>query len=100
MTAEDLPRVFALDRHIDVSGVSGTGVVAFGTWYPVTEAVTISWLGESTGHLSVGVYDSLEAVTAIHCHSGATELVWLTDVTWKTRPWTPVPGQTPPRHHA
>ncbi|GIG58841.1 hypothetical protein Lfu02_32130 [Longispora fulva] len=85
MTAEDLPRVFALDRHIDVSGVSGTGLVAFGTWYPVTEKVTLSWLGENTGHAAVSVYDSLAVVAAIHCHGGATELVWLTGVTWPRR---------------
>lgn len=72
------PRLFALYRHHDVSGVSGTGLVAYGTTYPPPGAVTIYWLGRTTGHPSIGVYDSLAAVEAIHGHHGHTEVVWLT----------------------
>lgn len=83
--ADDLPHNFALDRHHDPTGVSGTGVVAFGTLYPVTGKVTLSWLGETSGYPAVGVYDSIGAVEHIHCHDGATEIVWLTGPSWPTR---------------
>jgi hypothetical protein len=74
----ELPRLFALRRHVDLGGVSGTGLVAYGTLYPPTGTVTLCWLGHTTGHRSVGVYDSIEAVRAIHGHHGYTEIVWLT----------------------
>ncbi|MGH3655693.1 MAG: hypothetical protein ACRDUA_03445 [Micromonosporaceae bacterium] len=73
----ELPRLFALQRYVDLSGVSGTGVVAYGTCYPPTGTVTVCWLGRTTGHSSIGVYDSLDAVRTIHGHHGYTEIVWL-----------------------
>lgn len=72
----ELPRLFALYRHVDLSGVSGTGVVAYGTVYPAGR-VTLCWLGRTTGHPSIGVYDALGAVQTIHGHHGHTEVVWL-----------------------
>lgn len=69
-----LPRRFALHRRLDASGVSGTGVVAFGTTYP-TGRTTLAWCaGEIT---SVTVYDSPEQVVRIHGHAGETTLVWI-----------------------
>lgn len=67
------PRRFQLFRHQDVSGVSGVGVVAFGTIYP-SGLVTLCWLGE---HPSVTTWGSLTDLLAVHGHDGATEIVWI-----------------------
>lgn len=69
-----LPRRFALQRRLDISGVSGTGLVAYGTVYP-TGRTTLAWCaGDIT---SVSIYDSPEEVERIHGHNGATVLVWI-----------------------
>lgn len=67
------PRVFWLDRHRDVSHVSGTGVVAWGVQFP-DGAVAVRWHG---AHPSTVAWPSVEDAIAIHGHSGATELRWL-----------------------
>ncbi len=59
-------RRFRLVRDEDVSGVSGTGVVAEGVAF-TTGKVVISWLSE---HGSVVVWDSLESAIAVHGHGG------------------------------
>jgi hypothetical protein len=70
----ELPRRFALHRSHDISGISGTGIVAFGTAYP-GGTTTLAWCaGDIT---SVTVYDSPENVLQIHGHQGATHLVWI-----------------------
>lgn len=68
-----MPRRFGLFRESDRTGVSGTGLVALGVIFPGGKCI-ISWLPGP--HHSVGVYDSLAAVEAIHGHSGATEVLW------------------------
>lgn len=69
-----LPRRFALQRRLDVSGVSGTGLVAYGTVYP-TGRTTLAWcVGDIA---SVTVYDSADQVEQIHGHDGSTVLVWI-----------------------
>jgi hypothetical protein len=69
-----LPRRFALHRVHDVSGISGEGVVAFGTVY-ATGRTTLAWCaGDIT---SVTVYDSAEHVIRVHGHGGSTRLVWI-----------------------
>lgn len=74
MPRHPLPRRFALQRRHDVSGVSGTGLVAFGTVYP-TGRTTLAWcVGDIA---SVTVYDSPEQVEKIHGHDGHTVLVWI-----------------------
>ena len=66
-------RRFELHRDIDVSGVSGVGIVAEGVEFTDGSAV-IRWHGE---HPSTVVWPSTDAAMAIHGHSGATRLVWL-----------------------
>lgn len=61
-------RLFHLVRKNDVSGVSGTGIVALGTEYPNGKC-TISWNHELS---CIGVYDSLEQLIEIHGHGGDT----------------------------
>lgn len=66
-------RTFWLHRDEDVSGVSGTGVVAEGVEFD-NGKVVICWIvGE---HQSVVVWDSLASVEAVHGHGGATRVVW------------------------
>ena len=74
-TSQEVPaaRLFHMVRTRDVSGVSGTGVVALGTQYPSGKC-TISWLGELS---CIGVYDSLDQLLAIHGHGGNTQVEFL-----------------------
>jgi len=65
-------RVFRLIRTEDVSGVSGTGIVADGVVFP--DGVTV--LRWRTVGGSTAIYDSVESVERIHGHDGSTRLVW------------------------
>lgn len=70
-----MTRTFQLHRDHDVSGISGTGVVADGHVFP--DGVTvIRWRGERQ---STVVWPSVEDVEAIHGHGGATRIVWTDD---------------------
>lgn len=68
----NLPRRFHLQRHRDVSGVSGTGRVAVGVQWPDGTA-SVRWLGERP---STVVWDSMDDAEHVHGHGGATEIVW------------------------
>lgn len=71
------PRPFALRRREDVSGVSGTGVVALGAEWP-DGLVVLRWT--SDWPTSVVFHDrGIESVEAIHGHGGKTQVVWLSD---------------------
>ena len=60
-------------RNVDVTGASGTGLVAEGVQFP-NGRVVICWL---TARSSIVVWDSIEDAIAIHGHDGATEFYWL-----------------------
>ncbi len=65
------PRPFLLLRHRDVTGVSGTGVVAEGTeWTDGT--ASLRWRGEYPV-ISFWQY-GIEAIAAVHGHEGATQV--------------------------
>jgi hypothetical protein len=67
-------RNFILVRDEDVSGVSGTGVVAEGTKFS-NGLVVVSWVSEwptVTTHVR-----GMESVEFIHGHCGKTRVVWL-----------------------
>jgi hypothetical protein len=66
------PRTFRLVRTEDVTGVSGTGIVADGVAWP-DGSVSVRWRGE---HPSIVFWRDLEAVEAIHGHGGRTHLEW------------------------
>jgi len=66
-------RRFRLIRHEDVSGVSGTGVVAEGVRFS-TGKVALSWC--SNLH-SVTVYDAVDDLERIHGHEGRTSIEWI-----------------------
>jgi len=69
---------FALVRHDDETGVSGTGIVAHGAVFPNGKAV-LAWTVERRPQ-SVAIYDSIHDLYAIHVgpHGGKTELSWIT----------------------
>lgn len=87
-------RRFELHRDQDVSGVSGTGVVADGVQYdfewPIIFPDTpggsdrdmvlprgwcvIRWRGE---YRSTVLWDSVDDAMAVHGHHGSTRLVWV-----------------------
>ncbi|MGW1870952.1 hypothetical protein ACWCPS_36105 [Streptomyces mauvecolor] len=69
----ELPRRFHLLRHHDVSGISGTGVVALDVRWPDGTA-SVRRLGEQP---SVVLWDRGGIADAEHVHAGATEFVWL-----------------------
>lgn len=74
--AESLHRRFVLERDEDVTGVSGTGIVAQGVWWPDGDVVALRWT--SAWPTSVVFHDKgIESVEAIHGHNGATRIVWL-----------------------
>jgi hypothetical protein len=76
------PRAFVLVRHTDVSGVSGTGVVAEGAVWSDGSA-SVRWPGRRSGpgcrrSGSVAFWpDGVGEVEATHGHDGATEVRYL-----------------------
>lgn len=66
-------RRFLLIRDEDVSGVSGTGVVAEGVVF-ATGKVVLSWCSE---YRSVTVYDTVSDLETVHGHEGRTRTEWL-----------------------
>lgn len=76
-----LPRMFELYRHRDISGVSGTGVVAEGVQFS-DGSVALRWRGANP---STAVWPSIESVLRIHGHAGATEVRWIDDAS--VEPW-------------
>lgn len=66
-------RRFQLERLVDISGVSGTGIVAVGVLFP-TGRVVMQWLGP-TG--SIIVHESMDNLMAVHGHGGATRVIWI-----------------------
>lgn len=70
-------RRFQLVREVDVTGVSGTGVVAEGVVFS-TGWVALTWL---TAINSLVFYPAMANVEHIHGHQGSTRIVWLDEVT-------------------
>ena len=71
------PRPFVLYRREDVSGVSGTGVVAQGVEFQ-DGTVALRWL--SAWPTSVVFHErGMEAVKAVHGHNGSTVVLYTDD---------------------
>lgn len=64
-------KTFYLLRHKDVSGISGTGIVATGCIFP-NGRVVMQWCSFRS---SLEICESLENLIEIHSHGGATEVV-------------------------
>ena len=67
--------MFCLERKTDVTGVSGTGTVAYGAYFP-NGKVALAWVVEGKPQ-SVVIYDSFEDMFDVHTHDGKTGVVWL-----------------------
>jgi hypothetical protein len=67
-----------LVRHRDVSGVSGTGVVAEGTVWSDGSA-SLLWPGRDRA--AVFWPGGVRAIEAVHGHQGSTEVRYLDDLT-------------------
>ena len=72
---DGLPASFLLERIEDVSGVSGTGVVAEGVRFS-DGTVALRWT--SDWPTSVVFHErGIDSVRAVHGHGGKTRIVWL-----------------------
>ena len=67
------PRTFELVRYRDLSGVSGTGVVAEGCVFS-DGSVALRWRGDNP---ATAVWPDIDSVLAVHGHQGATEVRWI-----------------------
>ncbi len=67
---------FVLNRIQDASGTSGTGIVAIGVMFPSGHCV-MEW---TTVVRSVGFYNSIADIEAIHGHGGMTRVAWSVDI--------------------
>ena len=68
-----LLRRFLLRRSVDMSGMSGVGIVAVGVQFPSGTCV-LEWPPPAA---SVGIYASAAAMLEVHGHNGATVLEWI-----------------------
>jgi hypothetical protein len=68
-------RRFVLDRREDVSGTSGTGIVAEGVVF--TDATTV--LRWTVALKSTAIYGNIVDLMDIHGHDGKTKIRWLDD---------------------
>lgn len=68
-----LCRRFVLNRKVDESGVSGTGLVAEGCEFSSGHCA-LTWLTYSD---CVAFYDNIKTIEAVHGHNGNTEIVFL-----------------------
>jgi hypothetical protein len=66
-------KLFHLDRKVDVSGISGAGIVADGVEFDDGQCV-LSWRGR---YHTVEILPNLKAVRDIHGHNGDTQIVWI-----------------------
>ncbi len=73
------PRLFALYRHDDVTGNSGTGVAAWGVVWPDGRCNTWWALSPVNVH-QIETWQHLGEVGRVHGHTGRTELVQLGQV--------------------
>lgn len=68
-----MPRRFALVRQTDPSGVSGTGVVAYGVQFNDSHVV-VRW---NSDFPSTSLWDSMADLLRVHGHQGATIVRWI-----------------------
>lgn len=64
---------FKLNRLEDVSGISGSGIIAEGCVFSNGKAI-VSWLGKRA---SIVVWDSLDDCLYINGHGGKTVVEWI-----------------------
>lgn len=69
-------KTFKLVRLEDATGISGTGVVAFGAQLPSGKCV-LEW---REPYKSIGLYDDLTTLVAVHGHNGMTVVEWDSEI--------------------
>lgn len=69
-------RRFVLRRTTDVTGTSGTGIVAEGVQF-TDGTVALRWRSFISSHV---IYPNAKAAESVHSHGGATKIVWLDGV--------------------
>jgi hypothetical protein len=74
-------RRFILVRERDVTGISGTGIVAEGVEFS-DGTVVLRWLKTGTArpeHVkpTTVLHDDLDSVVGLHGHEGSTRVEWL-----------------------
>lgn len=69
-------RRFVLDRSVDATGTSGTGIVAEGVQFSNGQVV-IHWLSQLE---AINVYTNAVVLEQLHGHGGNTVVKWM-DVT-------------------
>lgn len=73
-TCKDITmRRFYLERDEDVTGTSGTGVVAEGVEYSNGQ-ISIHWISQLE---SVNIYGNATVLVKLHGHDGRTRIVWM-----------------------
>lgn len=73
-------QVFWLIRDEDVTGVSGTGIVAEGVVFEDGK-VALRWLVENMPRSTV-VWDSIRDAISVHGHDGRTRLSFASGINW------------------
>ena len=73
-------RTFTVIRDVDVTGISGTGVVAEGVEFS-DGTVAMRWLGPiehdwGTVYPTTVLHPHIENVDNLHGHNGQTRVVW------------------------
>lgn len=66
-------RVFLLLRDADLSGVSGTGIVAEGVEFSDGTAI-LRWLRKPFG---LSVYRCVDDLLDVHGHNGTSRILWI-----------------------
>ncbi|WP_187361319.1 hypothetical protein [Phytoactinopolyspora mesophila] len=87
------PRRFALVRHVDYTGISGVGVVAYGVVFSDGH-VALRWCSE---HPATSLWNSIDDVLAIHGHGDATSVQWIDDTTDRLQEAMEMLGASPGR---
>jgi hypothetical protein len=72
LTTDRRPRILHLERDVDVSGISGVGVVAYGCVFP-DGSVVLRWDTQVTSTVFYASVADLEFITG---HGGRTRIVF------------------------
>lgn len=69
-------RRFVIHRDVDVSGISGTGLVAEGVEF-TDGVVVVRWLTSQAAEPTTVVHPDIRNVVALHGHGGSSRVEWL-----------------------
>lgn len=73
MVSDTLPFArFKLVRTVDITGISGTGEIAYGVQYP-DGSVDLCWLKHGTH----GYYKNIDQIWQIHCYNNNAAIMWM-----------------------